>query len=129
MIGCTIYVEALKDGAVFFYKTEEDFLKFQNFATLKVPINVVPLKSLDATLKMLKLTIEFVKKPADISIHQLAELMQGSHWISSPGISVKIKSPTIVVLRYKNAGTLDVIFKKIYETIGEKINQITPPMK
>ncbi len=129
MIGCTIYVEAIKGGAVFFYKTEEDFLKFQNFTALKVPINVVPLKSLDATLKTLTLTIEFVKKPADMSIDQLAELMQRSHWISSPSISVKIKSPKIVVLRYKNAGTLDVIFKRIYEILAKKIYQITPTMK
>ncbi len=129
MIGCVIYVEAIKGGAVVFYKAVEDFLKFHNFAAQLVPIEVVPSKPLEAKLKTLKLIIEFVNKPVDMSIDQLAELMQKSHRILSPDISVKIKSPKIVVLRYKNAGTLDVIFKRIYEILAKKIYQITPTMK
>ncbi len=129
MIGCTIFVEAIKGGAIVFYRTTEDFLKFHNFAAQLVPIEVVPPQPPGAKLKNLKLIIEFVKKPGETSIDKLAELMQRSHRILSPDISVKIKSLTSVVLLYKSVETFDIIFKKIWETLGEKINQITPPLK
>ncbi len=129
MIGCNIYVEAIKGGAVVFYKTLEDFLKIQNFIAKLDPLERLPPPPPDANTEILRLVIELVEKPENISIKELAQIMKKTHSIQAPDISVKIKSPKIVVLQYKSAGTFGTTLKKIEDILGKKMDKITTPLK
>ena len=107
LIGVEMYVETIEDGAIIFFKTLSDCVKFHQFA--EVIILPTDPKNNKKTRKKetIEITVDTIRIPPEIVFDELITGVANCYKIISPDIEVEKISDQRTTVRYKNANDLE----------------------
>ncbi len=110
-IGCEMAIENVADGALVFYKSVVDFMKFHQFANLvsipKPPQNYPPRRKNEDV----ELYVETVRLPDNVTVDDLLPGVTKCYQIVSKNIEVEKLSDTSAVIHYHDAYTFQAIIE------------------
>jgi len=90
IIGVVMCVEPIDNGAILFYDSMDDFVKFLHVTDNAGPFPIIP-KNTSRQKKPLTFFVEVVKKPAVVTADELIALLKAMHAVFMPGIAVDKK--------------------------------------
>ncbi len=130
ILGVTMFVEEIAGGAIFFYRSVQDFERFHEFS-LQVPISPPEPAGTPATSnlpgeKIFTVTIVFVRRPPDLPIEVLLKTIERAHRRITPNIDLKLLPPNTILMHYKTVGVFSTAFLNVGEVLRNKITPSGP---
>ncbi len=116
-LGVNFFAEAVADGALLFYETVKDFIKFHEITGQLPKINPNKRGSPPVTLHSTA-----IQSPPGFHLQEYISLLQNAYEVLSDTIRVEKGAEGGVDIIYENGDVLEEVFK----TIGRLVPEISP---
>ncbi len=119
--GIDLFVEDIAGGALFLYRSFEDFFKFHESAG-RIPAMVSPPvgQTRISKKKTLTLTVEVIRHPPHPALDVIFDVIGRAHERVTPGTHFTRISSNTIKIQYESVVVFSETFSNVWNTLGKK---------